>query len=218
MSKYKNSHFGMSADEMLNKFYPLVISQARRWNIDGRAIAGAITWEYEENKLGRWSDNFQVVLGDITNLGLGAGLGWGSIHSKVLKEMGVAGDLIDLRMNAETAIPYIAEIMCWHAEEFFKLSKGVWINDNPLALAYFFNTGKPKLLEVAAKKKKLVEAQPDVKTIQLVVTKEDMPKWISENLLRFLFFETTPLPPSGKYFRVTTDAIIPRIAKDFEVG
>jgi len=155
---YKDSHFDITAASMLEKYHCLVISEAKRFNIDGRAIAGAITWEYEQNLVGRLSDYDQLCnsfLGE--NLtgspkllgGIGKGVGWGSIHTKILEELYFQGDLDSIRMNAISAISAVAHIMAYYANLFYEASSGIWINDNPFVLAYFFNTGKKQINKVA---------------------------------------------------------------------
>ena len=53
------SHFDLDLDGMLTRFAGDIISAGTSQNIDARAIAGAIAWEYEENLHGRYSDYLQ---------------------------------------------------------------------------------------------------------------------------------------------------------------
>ena len=53
------SHFSKSAREMLDTQRADVLAAGVSRNIDARAIAGAIRWEFEENWRGRLSDWFQ---------------------------------------------------------------------------------------------------------------------------------------------------------------
>ena len=162
--RYKTSHFELTLEEMLDQFEGNIRDAARLHNIDGRAIAGAIAWEYEQNWcLGRASDYAPDLI-----QGPNDGRGWGSIHleeAKTLYPNATRPQLDSLRYEAASAIEMVAAIMDKRATQYFNATRdplvgamvptlsdlrepshvleksgGVWIRDSPPILAVFFNT------------------------------------------------------------------------------
>ena len=211
-SQIQKSHFKLSLGAFLKSFEANIIAAGKLNNIDARAIAGAISWEYEENfwpeisfdginKGGRMSDWFQA------HIDIGDGIGWGSIHTEPArkaaselwpKEDGYSKDeLICLRLDAESAIQMVGKIMGNNAKEYFKNSGSIWINDNPVVLAYFFNVGNV-IKKAKDRKLKNHEHGPVVLDVLL----NDMAKWVNVNLDRFKNFKTTPHTPNNFFLRV----------------
>lgn len=75
------SHFDLTIEQLLAQFRSNIISASQTYNIDARGIAGAITWEYEENLRGRISDYFQYNRFSDSGMLFGEGIGWGSVHT-----------------------------------------------------------------------------------------------------------------------------------------
>jgi len=186
------SHFTLSATEMLKQFGGTVTHEARGRNLDGRAIAGAIAWEYEQNWTGRVSDYLQAPKGGTKN----GGVGWGSIHTPEVRKMRPqAGEreLLCMRMEAEPAIRLVAEFMDNMAKLYFEESDGVWIRDCPPALAFFFNTGEGATRRSAESRKTGPDRAKGL--ISLDVSPNEMASWIQVHLNRFGQFKTSPVPP-----------------------
>lgn len=200
-SNIQNSLFRLTAREMLNIFRTHVIRAGKKHNIDARAIAGAIAWEYEENLKGRISDKFQVHLGG------GRGIGWGSIHHKPAKDIRPnlsEQELVCARLDAEQTISMVAEIMAQNAQRYFELTNGIWINDNPVLLAYFFNTGMTETVVKKAKSRRLNVSDENL-VVPLTVTVNPMAKWIYSNIGRFEDFKTVPDEPKTWFARAKAE-------------
>ena len=198
-----HSLFSTEPGEMMLFYREKVLEEAQRNNIDGRAIAAAITWEYQRNKAGRLSDYLQVFF-PAPNMGIG----WGSIHDKPLLETTVQHFLKDLqqtdpicqRLDAALAIARVAKIMAESARLLYEKSGGIWINDAPEILAYYFNTGK--MLE-SAKTHRLTPGS--VQPVRLTISRVAMSKWVAENLADFSSFKTIPQVPKGFFVRAVGD-------------
>lgn len=199
------SHFEMSIEQLLTNFSRDIINQGQANNIDARAIAGAITWEYEENLRGRISDYFQSNKYGKGQMLFGQGMGWGSIHTAEVKKIRPnASDwrLQCLRMEAASAIKLVAEIMNTRANQYYEASGGIWIRNAPAVLAMFFNASEEFLLRSAANRK--LDACEPGKVVTLTVSENPMATWVQNNLDRFSAFLTTPSPPAGFYATVQT--------------
>ena len=201
------SHFQISLDDLFRKFGAEIVKQGEKHNIDARAIAGAIAWEYEENMTGRYGDHFQYFN---DRLLFGSGLGWGSMHTDVVRRLRPGAsetELHCLRMEAASAIALVAEFMDQSARRYYELSGGIWIRDVPSVLALFYHTSYPfedkpdSLLEKSAKKHKLEQCVPDL-AVTLTISEDDMAKWVHENLNRLSAFATTPRPPATWFAHV----------------
>jgi hypothetical protein len=192
-------------ETLLQKFRQNIITHGKTHNIDGRAIAGAIAWEYEENRKGRLSDWLQYD--DFSGaMAFGQGLGWGSIHTDVVKKLrpkAANWELQCLRLQAAPAIQLVAEIMDRQAKKYFEISGGIWIRDNPAVLALFFNSSDA-FLEASAKRRQLNECKPGL-VVKLTISQNDMAKWVNANLNRFAQFKMEPTPPTGLYAKADVE-------------
>ncbi|WP_133511273.1 hypothetical protein [Candidatus Thiosymbion oneisti] len=201
----------ITLDEMFIEFSSDILEAGHQHNIDARAIAGAIAWEYEENMEGLWSDYLQYHLGrglDIftkdPDLPLGEGIGWGSIHTeraRLLHPTATNLELQCLRLDAASAIEMIGAIMGQASQDYFTLSGGIWIGNAPPILALFFHTGDDLLKESAAKRR-LDPCKPG-QTVELDASQDTMATWVKSNLDRFIQFSTRPEPPTTCYASVT---------------
>ncbi len=204
------SPFEITLDEMLTEFSSDILKAGRWHNIDARAIAGVIAWEYEENKRGRWSDYLQYPLGRAWDIFTqdpdlpGEGIGWGSIHTeraRLLHPTATNLGLQCLRLGAASAIEMIGAIMGKASKDYFTLSGGIWIDNAPPILALFFNTGD-ELLKKSAAKRRLDPCKPG-QMVELGASQNGMATWIKDNLGRFAKFSTHPTPPKTCYASVT---------------
>lgn len=205
------SHFQMDLVTLLRDFKEHIRNEGLRANIDARAIAGAIAWEYKNNKTGRYTDHLQFTGTDQANrysfgsgdLMFGQGLGWGSVHTDAARaHRPHANDweLQCLRMKADTAITLVADIMKANAESYHKLSEGVWIGDQPSVGALFFNTGDGLLIKSAARVKN--DPTRDSGTVTLTITQNPMAAWVEEHLSDFEDFRTASRPPGTAKIKV----------------
>jgi hypothetical protein len=195
----QTSHICMDLDSFFQKFKTAIIQAGQRNNIDARAIAGAIAWEYQENKWrGRFSDYLQATgayrwLAE--KYAWDSGIGWGSVHVDTASEFYPNADLARLdqiRLQAESAVRLIGEIMARQAELYFKESGGIFINDNPPVLALFYNTGDENLLR-SARQRRLTHCIP---VVHLDVSPNDMGSWVKENLEKLEPYRTPVCYPS----------------------
>lgn len=202
----------ITLDEVLIEFSSDILEAGHRHNIDARAIAGAIAWEYEENRIkGRWSDYLQYYLGRASDifrenpgLPFGDGIGWGSVHTeraRLLHPTATNIELQCLRLEAASAIKMIGAIMGQASQDYFTLSGGIWIGNAPPILALFFNTGDGLLKESAARRR-LDPCKPG-QTVELDASQNGMATWVKDNLGRFAEFSTQPEPPKTCYASVT---------------
>ena len=104
-----------------------------------------------------------------------------------------------MRANAQSALGMVAEIMASNAQLYYQLSGGIWINDNPAILAYFFNTGKSKVEESAASRR--LASQEFGQVVILEVSVNPMARWVNSNLTRFTEFQTAVKPPPAFFAR-----------------
>lgn len=200
------SHFRMSLDDLLKKFEQDILTQGNSSNVDARAIAGAIAWEYEENWRGRFSDRFQHSRFGDGKMWFGEGIGWGSVHTKKAREFHPTMSdfqLQCLRLEAASAIKLVAEIMNRAAERYFKISEGVWIRDVPSVLGLLFNTSD-SFLKKSAEKRKLDKCEPGL-VVTLTISQNKMASWIQANLNRFSKFKTNPKSPDEYYAKVDVE-------------
>ena len=144
-----SSHFKMDLNTMLQNYKQHIKNQGTHHNIDAGAIAGAIAWEYEENKAGRYSDYLQFtqwadgarlaeggllarrlkenvpgVGGWASQVGSGGlthgeGLGWGSMHTSVARKLRPSASLAELQCLRMEAENAVTLI----AEEMDRLAK-----------------------------------------------------------------------------------------------
>lgn len=204
------SIFAMSLEEMLRDFQQTIIIEGTQKNIDARAIAGAISWEYEENKKGLWTDRIQYSL--VQNFGVmpGNGIGWGSAHNEVARERwpnASLAELARLRVEAESAINLVAWEMERQAIRYRVLSSGVWINDCPSLLALFYHAGSGLVSRSGARVSAALKAGETV--IRLNIAEDEMASWVHANLNRFQAYRTRPRPAqSGKVIRVDPSTLI----------
>ena len=190
------SHFSISAREMLKQFKAELIKQAKKHNIDGRAVAGAIAWEYEENPRGRLSDYGQAPAKSVGVSSNSDGLGWGSMHGKEAKSLRPHLDdtqLMCARMEAAPALELIARFMDKMAGIFESESQGVYIRDQPAILAGFYQAGEPLTRRSAEKRKEDPGRESGVVTLDMRQIK--MAVWVHNNLARFEPYKTTPTLP-----------------------
>ncbi len=191
------SLFEMSATEMVDRFSGVIRETATAQNIDGRAIAAVVCWEYEENWRGRYSDYFQAYIGTQNS-----GIGWGSMHGsavKVVRPLIPENELRCMRLNATMALKLIGEIMANTARLYYERSGGIWINDNPAILSFFYNAGDEVARKSAAKRElRVCEFN---KVVELVVSENAMAKWVMDNIARFGVHKSTPVPPLNWYVK-----------------
>ncbi|AKT37912.1 hypothetical protein [Chondromyces crocatus] len=189
-----------SLSEMLERFKEHIKKTCLERNIDARAVAGAIAWEYEENKLGRHSDWVQYHAHRLVGASVGNGIGWGSIHDDVAAQMDPMASptrLQCMRLEAQSAIEMVARLMSEQATNYFELTDGIWIRDTPAVLALFFNSSPDTLTRSAATRKPQAAASTDG-TITLSVAENPMGRWVQRHLSRFEDFRTLPIPPRGR--------------------
>lgn len=187
----KTSLFKMTADEMLTRVGGLIHRVATEQNVDGRAVAAVVAWEYEENWKGRFSDYLQA------HIGWGdAGIGWGSIHDSAaqgVRPLATESELRCMRLAGRTALQMIGEIMSNTAKLYLKASGGIWINGEPAVLAFFYNTGDGVAARSAAKRRLVV--CDDTRVVDLPVSENPMAGWVMKNLDRFRAYLTRPAEP-----------------------
>lgn len=139
----------MSAEKMLEDNKDFLIKAAELYGIDGRAIAGAIRWEYEVNWVSRVGDKlaFDAVqlTGEIDSTRF-KGNGWGKMHydtaQEVLKASG--GKVPNNRLLAvmlalpTPAIDLIAKSMRQAVDAYWEFAN-VNISNKPEILATLYN-------------------------------------------------------------------------------
>jgi len=130
----KASHFMLSINQFLRIYKTQIISDSKKFGIDGRAVAAVVTWEFEQNLKGRRSDYVQMMKPGSTS-----GIGWGSMHTQ--EALNLAGDthslreVACLRMDANTVIPMIAEFIKKCIDRYYKKSKGLFIGHDVPVMA-----------------------------------------------------------------------------------
>jgi len=203
------SHFCIDIDTFLSRFRAAIKKAGADHNLDARAIAGAITWEYRENGFrGRMSDYLQAPLYRLLSDHVdadhqpGGGIGWGSVHTDAAREVIGETSLAELsriRLQAASAIDLVAQIMSKRADSYLEKTGGIFIRDNPPAVALFFNTSSA-FLERAARKRALNRCTPGL-TIDLDVSQNPMASWVKQNLADLAEYQTPVSRPSGCYAR-----------------
>jgi hypothetical protein len=185
------------AKKMLNKYKDFLVNAAKYYGIDGRAIAGAIRWEYENNWISRINDS--ISYSEVQRTGnLGGffhGCGWGKMHFNdpstavdVLKEEGKNYDARQIAMLlalAPSAIDMIAKYMRQAVKAYYEIA-GVDIHDKPEILATLYNTGnfEKKARELLEKRKSSPNANPEVGP-------NAMGQWVQNNLRELDLYKTT---------------------------
>jgi len=195
IDQIKHSHFVLSISEFLARFQSDIISSGRSEGIDATAIAAVITWEFEKNLKGRLSDYFQTIAPGDTS-----GVGWGSMHTQEALKLSSDKSLREIsciRMDAKSVIPLVAKFIKNCVDEYYKES-GIYIGNDPVVMAFFYNTGISKARESARKRKNEVPDIPNSsQVIHLNVTVNPMAKWVKNNLNQFTKFYTTPSVPNN---------------------
>jgi hypothetical protein len=198
-----SSLFNLDANTMVQKYRKDIFSEAKDHNIDARAIAAAITWEYEENKKfwlpNRYSDYVQILP---YLRGLGQGVGWASIHDGPAKEIRPKEStrrLDCLRFQALPAIKMIADIMDQRSHRYFEITEGIWVRDNPIVLTAFFNA--EELIKKSARKHPKSQRKP-VEALDISGGDSEMAKWTLKHIGRFSEFQSNPNRPTGEYSTV----------------
>ena len=197
------SHFNLSAKKMLTQFKAELILQAKRNNLDGRAIAGAIAWEYEQNPRGRLSDYAQAPAKSLFVSSSSDGLGWGSMHGKEAANLRPRLDdtqLMCARMEAKPAVAMIAEFMSKMADLYATESDGIHVRDNPVILAGFYQAGESNHFVSNSAKKRRTDPDRANGVITLNLSSIPMAKWVHTNLPRFKAYKTVPTA-SGSVIR-----------------
>jgi uncharacterized protein with LGFP repeats/surface antigen len=144
--------WNLSLEDMFNKYRDFIISAAQYYEIDGRAIAGAIQWEYDVNYPSRKRDLYAYVKVALTGSWAPfKGTGWGKVHqttaNKIFEEKGLSMNNQQLAMflaAAPTAIDLIAQEMR-RAAKAYDLYGGVDISYKPGILAHLYNSGEDKM-------------------------------------------------------------------------
>ena len=152
-----------TAVTMLKENKDILIKAAERYGIDGRAIAGVIRWEYEENKGSRESDKW--VYDRVQNEGIfldQSGTGWGKMHYGTAKKVLGAPEIEvpDKRNLAKmlalpsSAIDLIARSMRQAVDAYWDIQKED-ISNKPEILANLYNDSgyKEKYRDKAEKTK-----------------------------------------------------------------
>jgi peptidoglycan hydrolase-like protein with peptidoglycan-binding domain len=187
-----------TAQEMLEDNKDFLKLAADYHNIDGRAIAGAIRWEYEVNWDSRRLDfaayDFVQSTGELPQIA-GRGLngnGWGKMHYNtaidVLKESGeeVPDDrtLAKILALPTSSIDLIARFMDQAAKAYSE--EGFNIRYDPAVLATLYRIGEDdkSFEQRAGEIEKNDEPEPE---------KGEMGKWVSENLTSLEEYKTVPV-------------------------
>lgn len=194
------SHFKMSARKMLQQFQAELIRQAQRNDIDGRAIAGAIAWEYEQNLRGRLSDWLQAPAKSLWISSSSDGLGWGSMHGAEARNLRPKLDdtqLMCARMQAKPALALVAEFMNKAAQTLYDDSGGIWIRDNPVALAGYYQAGMPLVEKTVERQRQRAAGGSASGPVELDMRQIRMAAWVNTNLARFSGYQTSPAPPTS---------------------
>lgn len=185
---------------------PRTISHVRRvaeqFNIDGRAIAGAICWEIYFNPRGSRTDNLQIPLAS-WNIRLGNGVGWGSMHWSTAEglrsvysddpviEQCTAGTwpIASCLRTLETATYMIAAEMGRAADAYERIA-GTYIRDRPELLAALYHLGHPEEKANVLASRRLADAGavPSVGDSAMGI-------FVRDQLVRFQSYQTVPTRP-----------------------
>ncbi len=191
-AQLSRSHFVLSLSEFLSQFKQNILDESKSRKIDGRAVAAVISWEFQENILGRWTDYMQIL-----KPGKSSGVGWGSMHAQEalrrVEGKHTLKEIACIRMDAVTLIPLVAQFLKDCVDTYYKASGGVYIGKEPAIMAFFYNTGLGKANESAKKwKKKLDKMNQTPSQIELKVSVNPMAKWVMDNIDDFSNFKTEP--------------------------
>jgi uncharacterized protein YraI len=194
--KFKNKYGDNGAKEMLNQYQNTVIQAAKFYGIDGRAIAGAIRWEYEENSDSRKRDYFWYIdtIFDGIRPWFGKGVGWGKMHftaaSALLAREGQEFDdshLAVLLALAPTSIELIAKYMREAANIYQKFA-GIDISYRPEILATLYqgvstdeDKDKDPFINIEIRAKELAEKRK-LNPNQQPQPNEKMGAWLVKHL------------------------------------
>ncbi|MCB0630558.1 MAG: hypothetical protein KDD15_12515 [Lewinella sp.] len=189
------SHLVLSISEFLGRYKQNIMQEARSRGIDARAVAAAISWEFQENLKGRLTDYAQIFFPGKTS-----GIGWGSMHTQEAQRLTQSrhsvSEIACIRMDAMTVIPLVAQFMKDCVDLYFKESGGVFIGQDSAVVAYFYNTGLNKVKESASKQRKKLEHLPySPKAVRLKVLINPMARWVHDNITQFEHFKTEPQWP-----------------------
>lgn len=139
--------------EFAVRYRQQILTVAEKNGIDPVAIVGVVAWERGENPRGWISDAlYQNAMADKGVIGDKAGIGWGSIHLHIAKELedqGLVPKSVDKIERSQklrdplSAISYIGAIMGRDAKEYKKIT-GIDISSRPEILATLYHTGDVK--------------------------------------------------------------------------
>lgn len=186
-----------------NDLVSLVHRVAHRFNIDGRAIIGAIEWELRYNPRGWLSDLVQTPIAVLFDERVGNGVGWGSMHwdtadtlrasypeDPTLKECTRSTRAIAACLDRLDTAMYMIGAEMNRAAEAYERHAQFFIRDRPEILAALYHLGKPdeKAKALRARREHDPTAQPGVGN-------SAMGQFILDHLREFTLFKTNPSRP-----------------------
>jgi hypothetical protein len=173
-----------------------LLAMGQKYNIDPRAIAAAITWEFSQNFGGYTSDLF-------TPANLQNGYGWGQIHDTTLTQEMIQSlskeQSIQLRGSLDSAIELIAARMDQQSRTYQNIS-GINLRDNIVALTWIYNASATSIIDSASRQGATI-ANGGAAQVQII---NDMAYWVSHNTQLFgSSTPTTPVPHTGSPYTFT---------------
>lgn len=168
----------------LNAYTSQIKEVADEFNIDGRAIASIITWEFEQSQMGI-PTNFSKIIDAITHMDKT------SVIDKNGKEEIIAKNLFPRNVQMVEAIATIAESLKAMADIYYEKSRGIYMHHDPILLSFSFYSGMESLLECARRN----QINPREHLIQcstkgMYVSGNEVAQWVKKNLPDFRNFRT----------------------------
>lgn len=181
---YAEKYGDEGAKRLLDDHEDFLLKAADHYGIDGRAIAGVIRWEYEQNYPSRRLDLYSYGLAKNDKSFL-SGTGWGKMHfdtaENILKEEGKypsKSELADILALAPSAIDMIAKEMQRAVKAYEPYTD---IHDDPAILATIYNIGLENVTPNS--NPKVQSGKIDVNDFPFLEDKvEEMGLWVSNNL------------------------------------
>jgi len=186
------SHFLISINDFLRLYKSNIIEAGRNTGINAAVIAAVIRWEFLKNLIGRGTDDVQLFFP-----GQNDGIGWGSMHTQEaisLTDERNLNRVACIRMDAVSIIPLIAQFIKNCVDEYFDASNGIYIGNDLAVMAYFYNTGMPKVQE-SARRNRIYNDVSLRDNVRLNVTVNEMARWVTANHSQFIPYNTTPQIP-----------------------
>ncbi len=174
--------------DTLNAYVSQIKETANKFNIDGRAIAAIIAYEYECTNTSNYSgfSGLDMFKNDSSEKSDSSG----PCNSRMTQYP------ICVKLKIQDFIPIIGERLNSIADQYFKFSKGIYIKHDPILLSFFFYAGNDKVVKYAKRN----QINPREHLMQcsskaIYVSMSEKAIWMKKELSSFEKFRTVVSVP-----------------------